>query len=166
MAKLTQLTGLLKQRTVQSCLNLDQLLHSAYNGISSKFLVEQIEKRGGNFKQIEKAQQNNNDPSGKKSKTKDRVWAGSLHIDLNILGKKKQKVSDSQQLFGKSQKAQLKQKTQTDLIKDYFDEITAPKALTLKWGQEESKQWWANKTASNDVAAAAAEKKRIEEEAD
>ena len=84
---------MLKQRTVLTCMSLEQILYNSYTGISSNFLREQIEKQGGNFKQKEVALANTNDPSGK-VKTKDRIWAGSLHIDLKTLGRKQKAASD------------------------------------------------------------------------
>ena len=49
LAKLLQLPTLLKQRTVENCVSLEQILYNSYTGISSHFLIEQIEKRGGNI---------------------------------------------------------------------------------------------------------------------
>ena len=110
------------------CQHLDQILYNSYIGIGSKFLKEQIEKQGGNFKQIEKASAD--DPSGKQ-KTRDRVWAGSLHINPKELGKKKQKRSAQEDLFGESRKQMYKKKAKGDIIKEYFAEITTVKALSL-----------------------------------
>jgi len=57
----------------------------------------------------------------------------------------------------------MKEKTETDLIKEYFDEITTVKALSLKWDREASEKWQNEKDAKD--GAAAAERRRMEEEA-
>jgi len=82
-----------------------------------------------------------------------------LHIDLSIL-KKKSKKEKSEDLFGDSNKNKEK-KSHKDLIKEYFDEITTYKALTLnpiELGEAKGDEV--------DQNEAAAEKRRIQEEAE
>lgn len=98
---------------MQVCNELDKILYNSYHGIGSKFLKEQIKRKGGNFMQIEKAQ--GSEPKAKQKITQ-RVWAGSLHIDPKDLGKKKKKQSLNEAVFGESKKTKNKKRTQADIL--------------------------------------------------
>ena len=96
------LTPLLKQRAVVACQQFEQILYGSYIGICSPFLKEQIEKQGGNFKKKEIAAANANDPSSASTKIKERIWAGSLHIEMKDLGKKQKKKTEHEEIFSSS----------------------------------------------------------------
>ena len=81
--------------------------------------------------QKKKAQSEADDPNGK-NKIKERVWAGSLHIELKMLSKMKKKKSDKEKLFGESMKTQLQSKSKKDIINEIFAEITTSKALSIE----------------------------------
>ena len=121
---------LVKQRTIKVAQHLDQILYNSYVGLGSKFLKEQVDKQGGNIKQKEIAMAN--DPFGKLKEFKGRVWAGSLHINPKNLGKiKQQKKGLNDDILGVNQKSKQKGKTKTDILNEYFAEITTSKALSI-----------------------------------
>lgn len=75
---------------------------------------------------------NANDPSASHKTTKERIWAGSLHIEMKDLGKKQKKKSENEEVFN-SNKANNSKKNRNDIITEYFNEITTKKALELNY---------------------------------
>ena len=60
---------LVKQRSVNTIMELDQILHNSYTGLSSDFLKLKLKNMEGMSQK--------RDPN----KFKESVWAGSLHLD-------------------------------------------------------------------------------------
>ena len=77
---------LVKQRALMAAQDLNIFLRNSYTGLSSDFLDLQLKKMRGKFE--------SDADQVASGKTKEKVWAGSLHL-LQEKQNKKNKKSDS-----------------------------------------------------------------------